>query len=239
MTMSLKSYVPALARTLGMPTATVYERQRSLTRLDLLDPGAASGPGSGVQITSSAKEVALLIIACLASDTIAAAGTRARAVAEATPVNEKYCPFTHMGTFGSALARVLTSTAQSRRVIEIKISRSAARAEIVYRDIKMKQRISAFVGSTGADEPAIAVAATLKAKALQAIAADVQAMLHLLFDEQDRREVTPEPATSHGGVTTAMVVLTSAVQIAGGSTASAIPRPFTARSAKPGRNCGG
>jgi hypothetical protein len=60
MTMSLKAYVPALARTLGMPAATIYERQRSLTRLDLLDPGAASGPGSGVRITSSAKEVALL-----------------------------------------------------------------------------------------------------------------------------------------------------------------------------------
>lgn len=105
-------------------------------------------------------------------------------------MNDKHCPFTHMGTFGSALASVLTSTAQSRGVVEIKISRSAARAEIVYRDIKMKQHTSEFVGSTGVDEPAIAITATLKAKALQAIAADVQAMLHLIFNEQDRGEAT-------------------------------------------------
>ena len=189
MTMSLKAYAPVLARTLGMPKAAVYERQRSLTPIDLLDPGAASGPGSGVRITS-AKEVALLVIACLASDTIAAAGTRARAVAEAKPVNDKHCPFTHMGTFGNALASVLTSTTQSRRVVEIRISRTESRAEIVYRDLKMKQRASEFVGSTGDNEPAIVVTATLKAKALQAIAADVQAMLHLIFNEQDKGEAT-------------------------------------------------
>ena len=117
---------------------------------------------------------------------IAAAGTGARAIAEAKPVDAKHCPFTRIVTFGSALANVLTSTAQSWRVVEIKISRSAARAEIVYQDIKIKQHTNEFVGSTGADEPAIATA-TLKAKALQAIAADAQAMLHLMFNEQDIR----------------------------------------------------
>lgn len=60
----------------------------------------------------------------------------------------------------------------------------------VYRDIKMKQQTSEFVGITGADEPTISVTATLKAKALQAIATDVQAMLQLLFNEQDRGEAT-------------------------------------------------
>jgi hypothetical protein len=172
-----------------MTPATIYERQRSLTRLDLLDAGTGSGPGAGVRITS-AREVALLVIACLASETIAAAGTKARAVAEAKPVNEERCPFTHMRDFGSAVSSVLTSRAQSRRVVEIRVSRSAARAEIVYRDVKMQQHTAEFVSSTGADEPAIAVTATIKGKTLQAVAADVQAMIHLMFNERDRGEAT-------------------------------------------------
>jgi hypothetical protein len=176
MPIALKAYVPALARILGMPAATVYERQRSLVRADLLDVGDGWGPGSGVRVTT-ANSVAILVIAALASDTIAAAGARARDIAEATPVDAKRCPLTGTTTFLDALARIITSGPLPHRVFEINVSRTAARASIVYRDQGSRERrVSEFTGRS--EEPSLRVAAALTSESLLAIRADVLAMLN-------------------------------------------------------------
>jgi hypothetical protein len=191
MSMPLRSYGPTLSRTLGMPVASIRERQNVLTKIDLLKPVGPAGPGSGVRVTSSALEVALLLISCIGSYTIREAGIQTRAIAEAKPVDEERCPFTRMSNFADALAAILTSQALSQRVIEVNLSRTSARASIRYRDAGMMPQTSEFVGIQMDDEPPIAVTATVRAEVLRSVAGDVQAMLRLRFDEQERGSATP------------------------------------------------
>jgi hypothetical protein len=190
MPIALKAYVPSLARILGLPAATVYERQRSLVRAGLLDIGDGWGPGSGVRVgrlATTANTVAFLVVSTLASETIAAAGSRARDIAEAKPVNANRCPLTGTTTFLDALARILTSGPLPHRVTEIVVSRTGARASIVYRDRGSRaRRVSEFAGP--GEEPSLRVAASLTTKALVAIRDDVTGMLNEKFEELIERE---------------------------------------------------
>jgi hypothetical protein len=175
MTTSLKAYMPPLARLLGTTPATLYERQRALVRSGLLDAGSGWGPGSGVRTTASS--VALLLISVLASDSLTVAETRAGEIVDAAPVGDDQCLLTGMRTFRDALASVLTSAAQSDRVIEISVSRTAARAKIVYRDGR-RTKVSEFI-VPGSDEPGLSVVATLASGTLKLIAARVRQIVSL------------------------------------------------------------
>jgi hypothetical protein len=175
MTTSLKAYMPPLARLLGTTPATLYERQRALVRSGLLDAGSGWGPGSGVRTT--AGSVALLLISVLASDSLTVAETRAGEIADAAPVGGDRCPLTGMRSFRDALASILTAASQSNRVIEISVSRTAARAKVVYRDGR-RTKVTEFT-VPGSDEPGLSVVATLASGTLKLIAARVREIVSL------------------------------------------------------------
>jgi hypothetical protein len=182
MNSSLKGYTPGLARLLGTTPAALYERQRALVRVGLLDAGEGRGPGSGVRTTVAS--VSLLLIGVLASDSLTDAEIRARDIANAAPLDADRCPLTGMRTFQDALASILTMQSRSRRVVEISVSRTAARAKITYRE-RGAMHISEFVGSQP-NEPTLRVAATLAGESLKKIADDIVAILHERFDQQER-----------------------------------------------------
>jgi hypothetical protein len=180
---SLKAYTPALARLLGTTPQALYERQRALVRADMFnaeDVKDGRGPGSGVRGT--AQSVALLLIGAIASDSLIRMERQVSDLAEAKPVGADLCPLTRMPTFLDALTRIITSGPLPHWVTEIVVSRTAARATIVYRRPGRKERRVEFAGPRCA-EPDLRVTATLAGKPLRMIAADVTAMVHEKFDE--------------------------------------------------------
>ncbi len=101
---SLTSYTPTLAKLVGLDGVALYERQRSLVRVGLLEP-EGRGPGRGVQATP--KAVALLLISALATDRLVDAAVRTRDLAAAVPKNGR-CPLTGRTTFLDALTAALS-----------------------------------------------------------------------------------------------------------------------------------
>lgn len=178
---SLKGYTVGLARLIGTTPDALYERQRALVRAGLLNLGEGRGPGSGVRTTG--QSVALLLIAVLATDSLGETEARAHAIGESHPPAGRRCPCTGMKSFLDALAAALVSTGKARAIIEIKVSRTADRAEIRYYDAAGDERRSEFLGAR-ATEPGLSVTATLDHNLLQQIAADVQAIVLQSFDDE-------------------------------------------------------
>jgi hypothetical protein len=179
---SLKGYIPALARLLGMTPAALYERQRALVRAGLLDQSEGRGPGSGVRVT--AASVALLLISVLATDNLSDSEARVLAIGQAHPIRRKRCPYTGMLNLFNALAAILMGTGKAAGVIEISVSRTADRASFKYRDDFGEVKLSEFSGAHR-DEPGIKVLATLSHDLLQTIAKDVHDMVLEAFDSAD------------------------------------------------------
>jgi hypothetical protein len=179
---SLKGYIPALARLLGMTPAALYERQRALVRAGLLDQSEGRGPGSGVRVT--APSVALLLICVLATDNLSETEARVRAIGQARPIGRKRCPYTGMLDFCNALVAILWGTGKAAGVIEVSVSRTADRASFKYRDNSGDVKVSEFSG-TRSDERRITVLATLSQSLLQVISTDVHAMVLEEFDSAD------------------------------------------------------
>jgi hypothetical protein len=104
MSRSLKKVGLTIAEVVGMPEATVYERQRLLFKGGLL-PGDGRGPGSGVRATP--ESVATLLIALLATtDSLGKTEDRTRRFLKLKSDTRK-CLFTGKATFGEALAAIL------------------------------------------------------------------------------------------------------------------------------------
>jgi hypothetical protein len=104
---SLKGLSAAyLARELDMTPASLYERQRALTRAGLIKGKEGWGPGSGVRATP--HSVAMLLIAVLAADSLSdvVESTKRYAWLKA---ERGVCPITGKKTFGSALVAILAS----------------------------------------------------------------------------------------------------------------------------------
>jgi hypothetical protein len=177
MATSLKAFMPPLARLLGTSAAALYERQRALVRAGLLDAGSGWGPGSGVRAT--AVSVSLLLISALASDSLTEAEIRTGDIVDAAPTGDQ-CQLTGMRSFKDALASILTAAEQSNRVVEISVSRTAARAKIIYRDGR-STKVSEFVGP-GPDEPGLSVVAKLAGDTLRLIAARVRQIVSVPED---------------------------------------------------------
>jgi DNA-binding IscR family transcriptional regulator len=177
MTVSLKVFTPSLAQLLGITPAALYERQRALVRAGLLDAAEGHGPGSGVRTT--AASVSLLLISAMVSESLAEAELRTGDIAAAAPVDGE-CQLTGMRSFQDALASTLTAASQSARVVEISVSRTAARAKIVYRDGR-RTATSEFIGP-GSDEPGLSVVATLAGDTLRFVAHMVRETVSLPED---------------------------------------------------------
>jgi len=80
---SLKSYLYGAAPILGLTGATLYERQRALVNMGVLEAAPGRGPGSGVPLT--AYNIAAVIIALLATETITEMDERVIALINAPP----------------------------------------------------------------------------------------------------------------------------------------------------------
>jgi hypothetical protein len=79
---SLKAFLPTLAPILATTPDALYSRQRALINLGLLATRKGRGPGSGVEL--SADSLAVLLIACLCSETLAETDQRVVAICGAT-----------------------------------------------------------------------------------------------------------------------------------------------------------
>ena len=103
---SLKSLIPALAKTLRLAPAALYERQRALVRANLLRNRPGRGPGSGVEFTP--HSLALLLISLLATDSLSETEEATRALAKLKSAKGQ-CPLTGKKTFAQAVTAVLGS----------------------------------------------------------------------------------------------------------------------------------
>jgi hypothetical protein len=178
---SLKWFTPGLARLLGTTAPRLYEREQALIRAGILDASPGRGPGSGVRAT--APSIALLIIAMLAAETLRETESRTKEIAELTPVDAERCPLRGTRSFLYALTDLVSSRSRSSRTIEVKISRTAARAMIVfYRD---RERLECEFTGPNAKEPALRVSATLDGTVIKQIAIDVSGVLNVLDSDDD------------------------------------------------------
>jgi hypothetical protein len=124
MASSFKAYAPLLAWRLGTTPAALYERQRVLVRDGMLHPSEGRGPGSGVQV--GPYPVALLLVAVLATDSLAETVEKVRIFAAAkanTP--DGLCPLTGQRTFVEAIARVLDSQPHWKNIQGITVHRTS------------------------------------------------------------------------------------------------------------------
>ncbi|MEH2482020.1 hypothetical protein V1282_005377 [Nitrobacteraceae bacterium AZCC 2146] len=110
---SLTSFLPTIAPAFRLTTAAMYERQRALVRMGLLPTPQGRGRGSGAEATP--ETVALLIIACLATDNLSDTDGRVQTLAAASFVDGKYdrCRWTGAENFKEALVFLLSAQAPS------------------------------------------------------------------------------------------------------------------------------
>jgi len=143
--LSLKSLLSRLARVVGKTPAALYERQRVLMEAGLLQTVGGRGPGSGVRATPQA--MAVLLIALLATESVAEIGDRTPRVIKLKSTNKR-CPITGKKTFGDALTAILASGQLANKIDFIEVNRSGetASARIVTKPDAFfgKQPISHF-----------------------------------------------------------------------------------------------
>jgi hypothetical protein len=175
---SLKAYVPLLARRLGTTPAALYERQRALVRDGILGHVEGRGPGSGVQV--GPYQVALLLVAVLATDSLSETGDKVRVLATAKSIAKgAICLLTREPTFVEAVARVLDMTRDYwRNTVSIAVRRTTGSASITYSD-KLRSGVSVFEAQIPHDAQlraptSLKVDATLTRDLVIAIASDLK-----------------------------------------------------------------
>ena len=80
----LKSFLHGVAPILGVSPAALYERQRALVNIGVLETTTGRGPGSGVPFT--AENVAAILISLLAADSLSKVDKCVADLCTATPV---------------------------------------------------------------------------------------------------------------------------------------------------------
>jgi DNA-binding IscR family transcriptional regulator len=121
---SLKSLIPALAKSLEMTPSALYERQRALVRAGLLKAKPGRGRGSGVEATP--QSVAMLLIAILATDNLSETERMTKLIA-GLKAEHGTCELTGQKTFASVLAALLAS---EHYVHKVEVLRGEQRARI-------------------------------------------------------------------------------------------------------------
>lgn len=105
---SLKAFLYGLAPILGITGAALYERQRALTNLGILEATPGRGPGSGVPLT--AENVAAVVISVLAAETLSEIDEDVAALCNAPPDlrRKEGGRGKHKTSFKAELGRVLS-----------------------------------------------------------------------------------------------------------------------------------
>jgi hypothetical protein len=128
---SLKAFLPQISRIFSTTPAALYERQRALVRLGLLEPTEGRGPGSGVPL--SADNLAALIIALAVTDNLSDTDKRVQKLCDASPGFGSKCKFTGATTFRDAFSIILGSVEMAGRLEYIGVNRAELSAMIGYR----------------------------------------------------------------------------------------------------------
>jgi hypothetical protein len=108
---SLKSFLYGMAPILEMTGAALYERQRALLALGVLEATPGRGPGSGVPLT--ADNIAAVIISVLAAENLSDINSNVVSLCKARPSpalivqGEKVHPFGSSVTFKTEVGRAL------------------------------------------------------------------------------------------------------------------------------------
>lgn len=175
---SLTSFLPQIAPTLGLTKDALYERQRALVRMRLLPTPQGRGRGSGAEATPDT--VALLIIACLATDNLSDTDGRVQKLAFAPFIQDKkhkVCPTTGKRSFAEALGFLLSEDASAVDKVSnhtsVTVSRfePSARVASSWRELKFSQ----FGHSDKTKGQHLSVEAELPKAALQSIRKALQA----------------------------------------------------------------
>jgi hypothetical protein len=119
---SLKAFAPEIAKHLETTAAAVYERQRALVRTGAL-PTKGRGRGNG--LLASPDNVALIVIAFLATDNLSDTDKRVRRLADA-PFQNRFkprCLLTAQTSFKAAVSCILTSDATASAVTSVDVER--------------------------------------------------------------------------------------------------------------------
>jgi hypothetical protein len=130
---SLKAFAPVLASILGTTPAAVYERQRALVRAKVLPTPAGRGRGNGLPAT--AENVALMLMAIMATDNLSETDGRVKKLADAKVITStpgSGCAFTGARTFKTAVVEILKSEKLLGAVVSINVSREDLLAQIYY-----------------------------------------------------------------------------------------------------------
>jgi hypothetical protein len=172
---SLKTFSEQrLATWLDLTPAALYERQRQLVRLGLIDNPANKGRGAGVRATPA--NVAMLLLACMASDSLSEIATRSTRLARLRSLSGR-CPLTQATNFGGALKAILSDPPVAARVFGITLLRPYV-AHVVFDE----HRVSFFGSSDNTHKRGMTVRADLSADFLQEVAND----LHQKVEPNDK-----------------------------------------------------
>jgi hypothetical protein len=132
---SLTSLLPILAPKFGLTPQALYERQRALVRMKMLPAPQGRGRGSGAEATP--ENVALLVIAVMATDNLSDTDDRVRKLALAPFVDRRKgrCAWTGATTFKDALSFCLSADAPAAKDLRhtaVLVSRAEPAASISY-----------------------------------------------------------------------------------------------------------
>ncbi|WP_271567760.1 hypothetical protein [Bradyrhizobium sp. CCBAU 11386] len=126
---SLKSYLPVLADYLDLTPDALYERQRVLVRSKVLKAVAGRGPGSGIRAMPAA--VTQLLLAALATDSLAETEDRTKTLGRGIAEHD-ICPLTGAKDFAGAIELILSSAALAKKISTIVVARANLKATIHY-----------------------------------------------------------------------------------------------------------
>lgn len=178
----LKSFVAVVAGIIGCSASALYERQRALVRAGVF-PEAERGRGKGLPATP--ENVAVLILAILATDSISETDERVAELAR-LPIDRsnQRCPVTEKSNLLDVLAETLSKPDLAKQVEYILVARSRGAAMIAWMNGRpgvtffgsMYAFQSIFNPDTSkSDVPIFDVEAKLYGPALSRIAAELEA----------------------------------------------------------------
>lgn len=118
---SLNSFLPALSDLVGVTPGVLYERQRSLVQLGLLESKPGRGPGSGVRL--SPHNVGVLLLNYAGTDSLSETSRTERVCAATFHGNEgkRTCPITGKMYFLDIVIAALTNSDLAARLPWIEI----------------------------------------------------------------------------------------------------------------------
>ncbi|PWE78687.1 hypothetical protein XF30_19970 [Bradyrhizobium sp. SUTN9-2] len=117
---SLKSYLPYLADYLDLTSDALYERQRVLVRSKMLKAIEGRGPGSGIRAVPAT--VTQLVLATLATDSLADTASKTKTLSRAA-AEQGLCPLTGARTFADALEVLVSSEALAKKLLSVVVRR--------------------------------------------------------------------------------------------------------------------